>query len=627
MKSLIAENDKYKMNWIQGATEWGTVKAPKTLQVQRVFCQHKDYFVERYTFTNISKLPVFTSLKEIAIYTPFNDDYCGSDVCIHKRCHTHIWCGGNISYIMALRMGGEAPHLGLVLTKGSLEGYSVERDLSRKSNDRGDFLLHPTPQELDPGESFVIEWKLFWHNGKADFYRKLSVLQPRFIEVRAEQYIVFEGETTGIEITPKFSFTSDSVHITVEDQEIPFTIEKGKILIKNKETDIKQYGERVYHICVEEIETILRIMILPPFLEVVKRRCHFIVEKQQFHRKGSPLDGAYLIYDKEESHTYYSPEYDYNGGRERIGMGILIACFLKVTPDKELEKSLRKYTDYIEREIYNEKAHKVTNDIEYNDTYKRLYNYPWVAVFYLELYELWQKDSFLTKAYQIIQAFYEQGGEQFYAIELPLERILTELDKANRKDEYKELLTYFRKHGDTILKNDILYPAHEVNFEQSIVAPATQVLMQLYFVTGEEQYKSGAIRQMQVLELFSGTQPDYHLYEVAIRHWDGYWFGKRKQFGDTFPHYWSALTGNAYMEYARMTGEEQCYKKSEASLRGVLSLFFPDGSASCAYVYPVQVNGEDAQRFDAYANDQDWGLYFYLRQQTNRHYSHRAKTI
>ena len=47
-------------------------------------------------------------------------------------------------------------------------------------------------------------------------------------------------------------------------------------------------------------------------------------------------------------------------------------------------------------------------------------------------------------------------------------------------------------------------------------------------------------------------------------------------------------------------------------MRGVLSLFFADGSASCAYVFPVTVNGEPGQRYDDYANDQDWGMYFYL---------------
>ena len=46
-------------------------------------------------------------------------------------------------------------------------------------------------------------------------------------------------------------------------------------------------------------------------------------------------------------------------------------------------------------------------------------------------------------------------------------------------------------------------------------------------------------------------------------------------------------------------------------------MVFPDGSASCAYLYPYQVNGVRAEFYDPYANDQDWGLYFYLKAQEN----------
>ena len=193
-KELINAADKYQMNWIEGATEWGTVKIPSQISVD-VCCQdEEDIITEKYLFTNISDKPLFTSLTDIGIYTPFNDDYCGSDICTKMRCHTHIYCGGEMSYVMALRMGGEPPHLGLVLTKGSLAGYSVERDLSRISNDRGDFIMHPTPQVLNPGESFEIEWKLFWHQGKEDFYQKINQINPGYVDVQADQYVVFEGE-------------------------------------------------------------------------------------------------------------------------------------------------------------------------------------------------------------------------------------------------------------------------------------------------------------------------------------------------------------------------------------------------------------------------------------------------
>ncbi len=72
------------------------------------------------------------------------------------------------------------------------------------------------------------------------------------------------------------------------------------------------------------------------------------------------------------------------------------------------------------------------------------------------------------------------------------------------------------------------YPASEVNYEQAIVAPSVMFLLQLYMETGRQKYLDGAKIQMPVLEAFNGKQPSYHLNEIAVRHWDGYWFGKRE---------------------------------------------------------------------------------------------------
>jgi hypothetical protein len=58
---------------------------------------------------------------------------------------------------------------------------------------------------------------------------------------------------------------------------------------------------------------------------------------------------------------------------------------------------------------------------------------------------------------------------------------------------------------------------------------------------------------MPSLEAFNGNQPDVHLYDIGIRHWDGYWFGKNELLGDTMPHYWSALTAIAFQRYYQCT--------------------------------------------------------------------------
>ena len=583
-KELIAVMDKYQMNWIEGATEWGTVKTQPHISVQVCCTEEKDIITERYRFTNTSDKPFFLSLTDIGIYTPFNDDYCGSDICIKMRCHTHIYCGGEMSYVMALRMGGEGPHLGMILTKGSLAGYSVERDVSRISNDRGDFIMHPTPQVLNPREAFEIEWKLFWHNGKEDFYRKLSQIHSRYVDVQADKYVIFEGEDIKICVDGEEKLHQEFVEQGVHT----FSFKKNGANAK----------------CV--------VNVLPPFKELLKKRVRYIAEKQQLHKKNCPLDGAYLIYDTKEEHIYYRAENDYNGGRERVGMGVLMAAYLQRFYDETLMDSLKQYLVYVERELYDDENSLVTNDYGYDNHYQRLYNYPWMSLLFIEVYKLINDRNYLYKAYKVMKSFYEQGGAHFYAIAIPLEKLMKNLLAENMHLEYKELFHHFRMHCETLIKNDILYPAHEVNYEQSIVAPAANLLLEMYLLTGKEKYKEAGKRQLDILELFNARQPHYLQYEVAIRHWDGYWFGKKRQYGDTYPHYWSALTGNAYRLWHRISNDDKYHKMSEDSLRGVLSLFFPDGGASCAYIFPVTINGEVGQRFDDYANDQDWGMYFYL---------------
>lgn len=92
---------------------------------------------------NEGKKPYFTNIEDIRISFPVPDQYEDSKTSLTRRCHTHLFCGKDVSWICALRMGGEAPHLGMVVTEGSLAAYSVRRNLLRQSNDRGCFICIP----------------------------------------------------------------------------------------------------------------------------------------------------------------------------------------------------------------------------------------------------------------------------------------------------------------------------------------------------------------------------------------------------------------------------------------------------------------------------------------------------
>jgi len=134
-------------------------------------------------------------------------------------------------------------------------------------------------------------------------------------------------------------------------------------------------------------------------------------------------------------------------------------------------------------------------------------------------------------------------------------------------------------------------------------------------LTEEPAYLHAARVQLPCLEAFNGRQPDHRLHDIAIRHWDDYWFGRRRVYGDTQPHYWSTITALAFDLYAEATRDQSYARRARGILLGNLSSFGADGRASCAYLNPLTVNGRPGKFLDPWANDQDWALVNWLMTQ------------
>ena len=612
--SIINNYDEHQMNWVEEGKHWGKLTLPDGMEgtVQRFFSKEGN-LVERYTFVNKRETDYFGLKGEIGITVPLPDNYKSAEICMKKRCHAHIWCGMNQSYIAAVRMGGTGSNLGLMLTDGSIYGYSIQRNEEAISNDRGSIILHPQIEHLMPGEAAQIDWELFWFQDMREF-QKIVESYGNSLSIHLNKAVLFPGEEMEMQIVCGSNYTDSSmVEIIKNGLQVPYEkeIREGKLFISIRQISMEP-EEQNWQIKVDQNTTSARIFILPDIDELVKKRCGFIARKQQYHNAKSSLDGAFLIYDNEEQKVYYSENYDHNGGRERVGMGVLLAAYLQKQKNPEVEKSLEKFKEYVYRELYDEMTGIVYNDVGRNNQWHRLYNYPWMAVFFMECYKLYGESYDMQNMYKVLRTYYEQGGKKFYAIGIPMTESIEILGREGLVRQAEKLQTLYQEHADYIAETGLRYPAHEVNYEQSIVAPAVHILLQVYKLTKKEKYLKAAEEQLKVLELFNGNQPDYHLYETAIRHWDGYWFGKRKNFGDTFPHYWSALSGIDFKQYAAASGNEEYEKRAENSLRGVLSLIKEDGSASCAYVYPDSVNSKTTGYYDPWANDQDWGLYFYM---------------
>lgn len=565
--------------------------------------------IERYTLTNTGKVEV--SLYDIGIYTPFNDNYPDADQCIRSRTNTHIWEGESAAYVNALRMGGYAPHLGLAVTEGAVKSYEIwERGRTKaNSQTRGIIALNLPDMRLRPGEAYSVEWHVFSHTGKTDF--QCQLLERGSVLVSCNKYVFNRGETARVELRSQQPLKTcrarlNGVPVDVRQEGDVYVVEVSMLQAGTMRFDFLFDGNRQTH---------ANCLVLTDTKKLIERRVNFIRTRQQMNNPADLRDGAYMVYDNEGDSIYLNDTpncnpVDRDEGAERTGMGILLAKYCQLKKDPEVKASLLRYAKFF-RERLQTKDYKTFSSVDRTGR-NRGYNYAWAATFFFQMYRVTGEKQYAVDGYQTLQALYKQFGSGFYCINIPVLLGLQCLKDAGMKKEHADLTNDFIATGDIFVKNGLHYPPFEVNYEQSIVAPSVQFLSQLYLATGIQKYLDEVKRQMPVLEAFNGFQPSYHLNEIGIRHWDGHWFGKREMFGDTFPHYWSANTAAAFHYYALCTGDKTYQERAENVVRNNLCLFFEDGRASCAYLYPYKIDGVKAGFYDPYANDQDWALVFYL---------------
>lgn len=563
--------------------------------------------IESYEFVNTGNEAA--GLHDIAVNTPFNDNYPDARTCIDARCNAHIWAGGNDSYVYCTRMSGAPGGLGLILKEGAVNGYQVcgRSEKTGGSNFRGVIRLEPEDRMLQPGESYTVRWLVLPAVDWDDFHEK--AIENGLVVASADRYVAEKRE----DVTVSFCSSRPSL--------------EGRLLLNGEEvsevsgdnisytTAFDEPGEYVFTLSYDDgRHTSVKCLCVSSFDSMIDRRCHFIADRQQFFRPGDPRNGAFIVYDNDTESQYVNGESgweraDCDEGRERVAMGILLAMQYQRTRDMKLKDAMDRYVSFVHR---IQKEDYTTNSTADFHGYNRGYNYPWVADFWFTMFNATGERQFLKDGYGTLRALFRQFGHGFYCIGIPTYgySLLKENGYATEADT---LLNDFRLMADMFCANGHDYPVHEVNYEQSIVAPSVIHLLNMYMLTGEEKYLKGAESQLPLLESFGGRQPDFHLNDIAVRHWDGFWFGKDRIWGDTFPHYWSTLTGIAFRLYAEATRKQEYAERALNIFRNNFCLFTEDGRGSCAYVYPDKVDGRKAGFYDPFANDQDWAMVHWLK--------------
>lgn len=561
----------------------------------------KGNFVESYLLKNITETVLCVNRDNFGIETSWNDRYTFADECMARHCNTHIWCGHHVAWVDALKMGPSENNMGLVLKKGAIDCYTQEKV---KSNNRGVFIMNPESMFLKSGETYLLEWELFTHKGKEDFAAYLSNFD-RYISINATHFTVFGNEP----IEFKINTASNNVpEVTCRSQKVP-------VIISSQGYSVTWQppvpGEYRFDIKCGNISTYADFMARPEFKTILEKRVHFIIDHQQCLDPDSPLYGAFLVYDNEYDSPYFDFwSGDHNASQERLNISLMLIKYLQCHNDPKVRTAIDLFIKFVFREFYDEETGAVYNNIGKMSERIRLYNAPGVMLLFAEMYFLTRERMYLDNIVKLAKNYYGIGGKKCYANGLSISKVIRAFKMEGMDEELNIMMEFFHSHVDNIIGNGLSYPKHEVNYEQTIVTPAVTHISEMGALCEDrEHFITEAKKHLACLERFSGHQPDFHLNEIAIRFWDGFWFGKIRLMGDTLPHHLSVLSARGYLAYSRLTGDSTYAAKAEECLRNCMCLINDEGRGSAAYLYPYRINDRRAGFFDPWSNDQDLVLY------------------
>ncbi|MFI6900931.1 hypothetical protein ACIBKY_06710 [Nonomuraea sp. NPDC050394] len=533
-----------------------------------------DALTETYTWLNTRDSPL--TLGSLAISLPIRDVYDDAEDALTRACHAHVWTGGAWSWALAQPMSGEGPVLGMIVREGALWAYSVEsRNIGSGSNVRGHILLHVTdharnPQAfggqpeivLEPGRPYVLRLETGFHDTVEAF---LAATRP---PVAIEQLVAETGQTLRVGDREITSHEHGALHV-----ELPG-------------------GSRT------------AVLFHTPRRELVERRVARVLADHRPLHLDVPERHAFVPYDNATGLTQPTNGWgDWTDGAERLAMPTLLQqARLRGWGDATaIDEALHGWSAFARKWLVEEDG-TVRRGSHFPEREPRLYNFPWLAHFFADQFKLYGEAADLDLAARVIERAYTLGAIDHLLLGFPevILQVAGQLDENDQTARAAGLRDSLAKHAAHFARLGHALPSHEVNYEQSMVAPLVSLL------AADGGHPEALERALRWLRAFGGPQPHVRLRDIGIRHWDGFWFGRDRLYGDVFPHYWSVLTAVALSQ----VGERE---SAQAIFRANLVNYTADASATCAFVMPSCVEGLPAHRPDSLANDQDWALTLWLR--------------
>src|SRR5699024_1988822 len=335
-----------------------------------------------------------------------------------------------------------------------------------------DAARHPSPDAgpmitLAPGASHALGWRIAWYDDLDHLHRTRQPL------VVAEDLSATAG--TALPVTVGDGVTAvASGHGRLVDQ-------GGRtVVVADRPGEVEIRATRQADTAPGPLdESVTRLLFHPPLNDVVRRRCRWILDHHVYDgARFVPVDGRTGL---QLINTGWR---DWNDLREREAMPLLLQIASRTgrlaTDDEDrCHAVLAAHAAFLRERVVDAAGH-VADDADLGGT--RLYNSPWFARFFLERHASTQAREDLELSTRIIEAYYHAGGDHFLAFGLATIcrrqaarwRALGDTDRADR------LVSLVVGHARTVLGFGQSLPKHEVNYEQSMVAPMVDLLAQAH---------------------------------------------------------------------------------------------------------------------------------------------------
>ncbi len=253
----------------------------------------RDGLVEEY---ELSLAPEYAGLGDarLGLRVPLPDDVTGgATVSLTDRSVSHLWPHGHGAWVCALRLGATPPHLGVVVDRGALDGYSViEREVTPEgilggtlSNDRGCLVVHPDLSQLEAAGTTTLRWHVLGHQGWADFMARRDAIASDTVRVEADRYVVTAGET--IEVSAIGSASPIDGEFRVDGRLLESDGAQASI-------PLGEPGEVEVGFTTHDNRTARVVVVaVPPVEDLLAGRLRFLTDNKQIRDPSSPYDGAF----------------------------------------------------------------------------------------------------------------------------------------------------------------------------------------------------------------------------------------------------------------------------------------------------------------------------------------------